>query len=121
MIDPVTSVKLSHDQNCILASTLDSVIRLFDKGTGELLSSYKAHTNNNYKIDSCLTNSDAYIVSGSEDHVIYFWNLVESNMIHTLKGHTGTVCGLSASPVDINGVTPIVSSSTDGTVRYWLP
>lgn len=119
--DPVTSVSLSHDENCILTSTLDSTLRLFDKNSGELLGTYKGHVNTNFKIDSCFTNSDAYVISGSENHSIYFWSLVETTMVHTLKGHTGTVCGLATSPVDhIGGVTPLLSSSTDGTVRYWV-
>ena len=35
---PVTSVRLSHDGNCILATSLDGVVRLLDKESGELLS-----------------------------------------------------------------------------------
>ena len=34
---PVTSVSFSRDGQCILASTLDSKLRLIDKDTGELL------------------------------------------------------------------------------------
>ena len=36
-IAPVTSVSFSRDDQCVLASTLDNKIRLFDKDTGELL------------------------------------------------------------------------------------
>lgn len=43
--EPVTSVSLSHDGNCLLASSLDNSVRLFDKATGEMLSEYKGHTN----------------------------------------------------------------------------
>lgn len=34
---PVTSVSFSRDGQCVLASTLDSKLRLIDKDTGELL------------------------------------------------------------------------------------
>lgn len=37
---PVTSVTLSKDGQCILVSSLDNTIRLLDKETGELLNEY---------------------------------------------------------------------------------
>ena len=37
---PVSSIALSHDQNCILAACLDNCVRLLDKATGELLAQY---------------------------------------------------------------------------------
>lgn len=71
------SVTQSHDGNCTLVSTLDSTVRLFDKSNGELLSTYKGHANQKYKVDSALTNTDAYVISGSEDGSVCFWDLVE--------------------------------------------
>lgn len=37
---PVTSVRLSSDGQCVLVSSLDSTIRLMDKETGEMLNEY---------------------------------------------------------------------------------
>lgn len=37
---PVTSVALSGDGNCVLASCLDGALRLLDKAGGELLAQY---------------------------------------------------------------------------------
>ncbi len=37
----VTSMALSNDGNCVLASCLDARLRLLDKGSGELLAEYK--------------------------------------------------------------------------------
>ena len=39
--------------------------------------SYKGHSNSDYKLDSCLSHNDAYVVSGSEDGRVCFWDLVE--------------------------------------------
>jgi len=112
---PITSIKLSHDGNCILASCLDSSIRLIDKTSGELLATYLGHKNVTYKIDSCLSNDDAYVLSGSEDNQIHIWDLVESSSVLTLKGHTGPVCGLVYHPSE----NILLSSSADGTIRMW--
>jgi WD40 repeat protein len=38
--DPVTSVSLSHDNNCLLVGCLDSTLRLLDRSSGELLGEY---------------------------------------------------------------------------------
>jgi mitogen-activated protein kinase organizer 1 len=43
--EPVTSVSMTHDSNCLLASSLDGTIRLFDKLTGDLLSEFTGHKN----------------------------------------------------------------------------
>jgi mitogen-activated protein kinase organizer 1 len=112
---PITSVSLSNDRNCILVSSTDSTLRLFDKATGELLNEYTGHMNRSYKIESCFNNDDCYIVSGSEDHVIYFWNLVEATVVHKLKGHTKEVVSLSYHPKE----TALLTASTDGTIRLW--
>jgi len=112
---PITSVSLSKDENCILVSCLDATLRLFDRATGELLSSYIGHANTDYKIESCLTNLDAHIVSGSEDHCIYFWSLVEAGVVQKLIGHKKPVISLAYHPKE----ACLLSASTDGTVICW--
>jgi len=112
---PVVSLQLSRDYNCVLAGCLDGVIRLFEKDTGELLSSYKGHDNTKHKIEAMLTNTDGYVVAGSEDGRVVFWDLVEEKMVHTLKGHTGSVCSLGYHPTE----QCLVSGSVDGTCRVW--
>jgi mitogen-activated protein kinase organizer 1 len=39
----VNCISISNDNNCILASCLDSKLRLLDRSTGELLQEYKGH------------------------------------------------------------------------------
>ena len=113
--EPVTSISLSRDQNCLLASCLDNTIRLLEQASGELLNQYTQHKNASFKIDSCLTHTDAHVVSGSEDATIYFWDLVEGTLVHQLKGHAKTVCSISHHPSE----ALIVSASYDGTVKVW--
>lgn len=90
-LEPITSVQQTRDGNAILVSTLDSTIRLMDKGNGKMLQSYKGHTNGDYRIRSCLGLADAVVVSGSEDGQIYAWDLLEGSVIQTLGAHDGKV------------------------------
>jgi mitogen-activated protein kinase organizer 1 len=112
---PITSISLSHDGNCILVGCLNNSIRLLDKSTGEHLSTYTGHKNLTYKIDSCLSNDDAYVLSGSEDNNIHIWDLVNASSVLALKGHFGPVCGLAYHPTQ----NMLLSSSADSTVRLW--
>ena len=73
----ITCVSLSGDDNCVLCSHMDGALRLIDKENGELLNTYYGHKNKNFKVESCLSNSDAVVISGSEDGMLWFWELVE--------------------------------------------
>lgn len=93
---PINSIAMSRDEQCLLASSLDSTIRLFDKQTGELLNEYinsisidhlfhvnafryTSHKNEEFKVDCCFNNFDTHIICGSEDGNVYIWDLVKVN------------------------------------------
>ena len=67
-----------------------------DKGNGQMLQSYKGHTNGDYRIRSCLGLADAVVVSGSEDGQIYAWDLLEGRVIEKLGAHDGKVASALA-------------------------
>ena len=112
----ITSLRLSNDGNCLLLSCLDNTIRLLDKGTGGLLGEYQGHQQTAYSVESCFTNTDAHVVSGSEDSRIVFWDLVEAKVVHTLTGHTKAVVSLDFHPEKVC----MLSASSDGTAKCWF-
>ena len=79
--EAVTNVKFSHDGNCMLASSTDSSIKLLDLQSGSMLNEYKGHANDQYKVEACFTNDDAYVLSGSENNEVVIWDLVEGNVV----------------------------------------
>ncbi|KHJ43770.1 WD domain, G-beta repeat protein [Trichuris suis] len=91
----VSSVNFSKDGQCVLASCLDSTVRLMEKGKGQLLTesvlcifsrhTFTGHTNVEYKTDSSFFNSDRQVVSGSEDGKVYCWNLLGKEVLYTLN------------------------------------
>ncbi|MCJ1480546.1 hypothetical protein MMC06_000701 [Schaereria dolodes] len=110
-VEPITSVQQTRDGHAVLVSTLDSTIRLMDKGNGQMLQCYKGHTNKEYRIRSCLGMADAVVVSGSEDGEIYAWDLLEGKVIEKLKAHDGKV----ASAVAFNAArSEWASAGVDG-------
>ncbi|KAI9140210.1 WD40-repeat-containing domain protein [Paraphysoderma sedebokerense] len=112
---PITSVRYTGDGNCILCSTLDSTIRLFDKATGEMLNQYKSHKAKEYRIQSCLNNTDAYIISGSEDGSLYCWDLVEASLVNKIPAHSNVVTGIDYHPDQ----SILLSCGVDGFVKVW--
>ncbi|KAI9776616.1 MAG: WD repeat-containing protein 83 [Candelina submexicana] len=115
--DPITSVRQTRDNNAVLVSTLDSTIRLMDKGNGNLLQSYKGHTNKDYRIRSCLGMGDAYVISGSEDGQIFVWDLLEGRVVRKLQAHEGKVASMVA--FNEGRGKEWVSAGVDGTVAVW--
>ncbi|PRQ49247.1 putative transcription factor WD40-like family [Rosa chinensis] len=112
---PVNCISMSNDGNCILASCLDSTIRLLDRSSAELLQEYKGHTCKSYKLDCCLTNTDAHVIGGSEDGSIFFWDLVDASVVSSIRAHSSVVTSVSYHPKD----NCMVSSSVDGTIKVW--
>lgn len=112
---PLTNVSISQDNACLLLSCLDARVRLLDKAEGEMLNEYQGHRNTQYKVGSCFSNDDAYVMSGSEDKDIYVWDLVEAKLLGKLKGHTGTICSLAYHPTEC----ALLSGAMDNTVRVW--
>ncbi|KAJ1920226.1 hypothetical protein H4219_001459 [Mycoemilia scoparia] len=113
---PVTSVCQSDDGKCLLVTTLDDCIRLFDRYDGSLLNSYRGHKNKNYRIQSRLNNSDEYIATGSEDGSIVIWDLLDANIQRRLHHHQNIVTSVIFHPKD---QTRMASASADGSIVLW--
>lgn len=107
-----TSVTFTKDGQCILASCLNNTVKLLDKDTGEQLSEYEGHKNETYRVESCLTSSDAEVLSGSEDGFVYIWDLVEGSIkeklkhekhriVHSLSSHPSKSSLLTAAEGDV--------------------
>eukprot|EP00746_Dinoflagellata_sp_MGD_P000194 gnl/MRDRNA2_/MRDRNA2_100354_c0_seq1.p1 gnl/MRDRNA2_/MRDRNA2_100354_c0~~gnl/MRDRNA2_/MRDRNA2_100354_c0_seq1.p1 ORF type:complete len:303 (-),score=54.13 gnl/MRDRNA2_/MRDRNA2_100354_c0_seq1:67-975(-) len=115
LLQPVSSLSLSADSACVLASTLDGAIRLLEKGSGDELAKYEGHKNSNFKIGSCLDPSDSYVVSGSEDGRVCFWELVEAKLLRSLTAHRGPVmCVRFLEEM-------MLTSGSDGDIKVWKP
>jgi len=86
----VASTNFTRDGQCVLVSSVKNTIKLFDKSTGELLSEFSGHINREYRLDSCLDHSDKYVLSGSENGMVYIWDLVEGGLIAKLDHGPGS-------------------------------
>jgi COMPASS component SWD3 len=116
---PVTTVRFSPNGRYILAFTLDSCIRLWDYVSGTCKKTYQGHVNNKYSLGGTfgVSNNEAFIVSGSEDGDIIFWDVKTKDVVQRVTGHEGAVCWVDHCTV----TGKIASGGLDGTVRMWIP
>jgi COMPASS component SWD3 len=64
-----------------------------------------------------VVGNEAYIVSGSEDGDVVFWDVKSKEMIQKASGHEGVVCWADTCP---GTVGKVASGGLDGTVRIWV-
>lgn len=43
-------------------------------------------------MDCLLTNNDACVTGGSEDGIIFFWDLVDASVVSSFRAHASVVC-----------------------------
>jgi len=113
LLQPVGSVSFSDDGKCILVSTLDHTVRLMERDTGNELACYKGHTNQRFKVRSTLDPTNSYVVSGSEDNRVCFWDLVEGKMLASSKEHGGPVFGVEFFE------DTMLTAGADGLIKVW--
>ncbi|KAL8759128.1 MAG: hypothetical protein Q9184_003719 [Pyrenodesmia sp. 2 TL-2023] len=113
---PITSVQQTSDGNAVLVSTLDSGIRLIDKSNGQMLQNYRGHSNENYRIRSCLGLGDTVVISGSEDGKVYVWNLLKGQVLGLLSAHGGKVASAVTST---SARKEFASAGVDGSAVVW--
>lgn len=86
--------------------------------SGTCKKTYQGHVNTKYSLGGTfgVSNGEAFIVSGSEDGGILFWDVKTKDVVQRLEGHEGPVCWVDQCPV----TGKIASAGLDGTVRIWI-
>lgn len=83
--EPITSMSITNDEQCILAACQDEAIRLIDVDGGEVLSEYRGHLSKDYKIECDVMKGDAYIISGSTFGCAIIWDFLEAKEVNRLR------------------------------------
>ncbi|KAF1848014.1 WD40 repeat-like protein [Cucurbitaria berberidis CBS 394.84] len=81
---PCTSLAVSKKGTEVLVGALDSTVRLMDRTNGQLLKAYRddAFVNKEFRVRSTLGLNDSVVVSGSDDGMIFAWDLLEGECLH---------------------------------------
>ncbi|GAA5986790.1 hypothetical protein JCM11641_004792 [Rhodosporidiobolus odoratus] len=130
----VTSVVFSPDGKFLAAGSLDTVVRIWDAETGQLLDKLKGHKDSVYSV--AFSPDGKFLVSGSLDKTLKMFDVGslkaalaaggkdapvgeggKTTCLTTLQGHKDYVLSVSISP---DGAW-IVSGSKDRGVQFWDP
>lgn len=87
--------------------------------SGTCKKTYQGHVNKKYGIGGAfgVSGSEAFIVSGSENGEILFWDIKSKELVQTVRGHDGVVIWVDTCPGPSG---TLVSGGLDGTVRIWV-
>jgi WD40 repeat protein len=125
---PITSLALSRDNTALLvmfsSTTVPFVgvsqvqsISLYDIRTHKLIRKVSGLAQTTFVIRACFGGvGENFIVSGSEDSLIYLWHRQSGAILTKLSGHAGCVNCVAWSPADPQ---LFVSGSDDGSIRVW--
>ncbi|BGP16182.1 hypothetical protein JCM10213_001398 [Rhodosporidiobolus nylandii] len=130
----VTSVVFSPDGKFLAAGSLDTVVRIWDAETGQLLDKLKGHKDSVYSVG--FSPDGKFLVSGSLDKTLKMFDVGslkaalaaggkdapvgeggKTTCLTTLQGHKDYVLSVDISP---DGAW-IVSGSKDRGVQFWDP
>ena len=70
-------------------------------------------------MECALTASDAFLMSGSEDGRLHYWDLVEGTLVASVQAHAPgrTVCGVEPHRTE----DLVLTCATDGSIKLWRP
>jgi WD40 repeat protein len=108
----VNAIKYSPQSDKFATGGEDSMICVWSKD-GKLLIEIKGHDD---LVNSlCWSKDGTHIFSGSYDHTIRKWQLIDGKEVFVLRGHTHAVTSICVSPDERH----LVSGSRDYSVRIW--
>jgi WD40 repeat protein len=112
---PMARLAFSPDGK-ILASERFNIISIWQVETGKLLHEIiQPYESSQNMLSLVFSPNGQILASGSMDNTICLWNVADSELLNTLKGHMGVVTSIVFSP---DGQT-LASGSGDKTVRLW--
>jgi mitogen-activated protein kinase organizer 1 len=116
---PISGVTLTNDRQCTLVSCLDDTLRLIDKPSGELLSSYRGHVNRAVRVGACVSPDDALIIGGSEDGHVCMWDLVENESLTRFSAHHTPVTSVVAFVADNGARFSLLTASANAEIKMF--
>uniref|UniRef100_A0A2I2YSS1 Uncharacterized protein n=1 Tax=Gorilla gorilla gorilla TaxID=9595 RepID=A0A2I2YSS1_GORGO len=95
-----------------------TTLKLWDYSKGKCLKTYTGHKNEKYCIFANFSvTGGKWIVSGSEDNLLYIWNLQTKEIVQKLQGHTDVVISTACHPTE--NIITSAALENDKTIKLW--
>ncbi|KIX09154.1 uncharacterized protein Z518_00232 [Rhinocladiella mackenziei CBS 650.93] len=87
-IGKMTSISLSHDGSTVLVNLAAGEVHMIDLVTRDTIRKFRGQKQGEFVIRSCFGGAaENFVVSGSEDGMIYVWHKENEALIEKLPGH----------------------------------
>lgn len=97
----ISSVTISRDSRYALFNVTPQEVRLWDLQKMQLVRKYTGQRQGRFVIRSCFGGADeSFILSGSEDEMIYVWHRESGVLLERLPGHLRSVNCVAYNPRD---------------------
>ncbi|ETI24402.1 hypothetical protein G647_03771 [Cladophialophora carrionii CBS 160.54] len=123
VLGKMTSISLSQDGNTVLVNLAVGEVHMIDLTTRDTVRKFRGQKQGEFVIRSCFGGAaENFVVSGSEDGLIYVWHKENESLIEKLAGHgrgqSGKEC---VTTVDWNprDAGMFASGGDDRKVRIW--
>ncbi|UZJ55348.1 hypothetical protein CBS101457_004668 [Exobasidium rhododendri] len=118
--DELTSVLFSDDSKQVLFNQRPNESQIWDVSSQSLVMRLNGHKVQQHVIRNCFGGVErAFVISGSEDSIIYVYHRKTGKLLDKLKGHgVGSVNSVAWHPTQHS---MFASCSDDGTIRIWRP
>ena len=99
----MASVRFSPSSLQLLASSLDSAVRLWDVANARVIKTYTSHTNTQYAGAALFLfqpgpDSRVWVACGSEDRQVYVWDLQTKRVVASWSAHRDAVAYIAVRP-----------------------
>uniref|UniRef100_A0A2R8ZZU2 Uncharacterized protein n=1 Tax=Pan paniscus TaxID=9597 RepID=A0A2R8ZZU2_PANPA len=95
-----------------------ATLKLWDYSKGKCLKTYTGHKNEKYCIFANFSvTGGKWIVSASEDNLLYIWNLQTKEIVQKLQGHTDVVTSTACHPTE--NIITSAALENDKTIKLW--
>eukprot|EP00366_Plasmodium_knowlesi_P002132 XP_002259629.1 WD repeat protein, putative [Plasmodium knowlesi strain H] len=119
--DTITSVCASSLYNHILVNIADQrpTVKLWDVKHRYIIQTYRGHKQGRFIVHSTFGGKkEDYVISGSEDSLIYIWHKTKGFLLDVINGHASTV-SIAIWPLASSKFPYMVSASDDHTIMVW--
>uniref|UniRef100_A0A671V8F0 WD repeat domain 5 n=1 Tax=Sparus aurata TaxID=8175 RepID=A0A671V8F0_SPAAU len=111
-------INMDHNNLSSFLPSLDITLKLWDYSKGKCLKTYTGHKNEKYCIFANFSvTGGKWIVSGSEDNMVYIWNLQTKEIVQKLQGHTDVVISTACHPTE--NIIASAALENDKTIKLW--